>query len=214
MNPDRQKELQELIRAAKADLAYCQNYIGRMQELAQIPVNAGYAQKEIEITQNTIKSHERRLSSYQHSLEQLDQDLRKEQQHQDKRKEQLRELEQLKQEIATKTPLVQAMRDNHERSIAGLSLAQRLRQRSQFSREIGKAYAELDKLTEKQEKLQRALHAGLFTGEKYQTCNRCHGSGHLQQHNHVQAGVCFKCEGTGRMPTSAFSAHMSSLGVF
>lgn len=31
------------------------------------------------------------------------------------------------------------------------------------------------------------------------TCPKCGGSGHISQFNHVEAGVCFQCRGTGKV---------------
>lgn len=33
------------------------------------------------------------------------------------------------------------------------------------------------------------------------TCQRCDGEGYLKEHRHVEGGVCFKCNGTGKQAT-------------
>lgn len=46
-------------------------------------------------------------------------------------------------------------------------------------------------------------------------CNRCGGRGHMGEYDHVDAGRCFKCQGTGRALTTkgakAYAAYLEAL---
>ena len=38
------------------------------------------------------------------------------------------------------------------------------------------------------------------------SCSRCGGSGHMSGYQHVQGGVCFRCDGAGVDPAHAEAA--------
>lgn len=40
-----------------------------------------------------------------------------------------------------------------------------------------------------------------------EACTKCGGSGHLPKFQHVEAGVCFRCEGTGIQPVREPMSH-------
>lgn len=45
-----------------------------------------------------------------------------------------------------------------------------------------------------------------FTGKKYKQCSRCKGTG-MTGYSHVKGGICFKCNGMGKLFTSAYEKH-------
>lgn len=49
--------------------------------------------------------------------------------------------------------------------------------------------------THQNEKILMYLDTTKTAARELISCNRCHGAGWFSQYNHVQNGVCFKCEG-------------------